>query len=61
MMYHEYKAKDAKELQGMLAEARGALTSLRFQHSIGQLKNTKELASIRTRIAHILTALRAQR
>lgn len=61
MNYTDLKAKDAKELQGLLAETRGELKSLQFHHSIGQLKNTKQLRDVRTRIAHILTALHAQR
>ena len=61
MSYKDYQGKDAKELQGVLAEARGELKALAFHHSIGQVKNTTQLTQVRKRIAHILTALNAQR
>lgn len=57
----QYGAKSAKELQGMLAEQRAALHELLFRHSIGQLKNVRELTQIRAHIARIMTALTAQR
>lgn len=53
--------KNAKELQAMLAELRGALHELRFKQSIGQLKNVSEIPKTRNQIARILTALSAQR
>lgn len=56
MAYLDYKEKSAAELQGLLAELRGKLHTLRFQHSIGQLKNVREIATTRTSIAHIMTA-----
>lgn len=58
---NEFGGKDAKELQGLLAECRSSLHELLFRHSIGQLKNVRELTQIRKRIAHITTALSAQR
>ncbi|MBI1908453.1 50S ribosomal protein L29 [Candidatus Uhrbacteria bacterium] len=61
MAYTDYKEKSAVELQGLLAEERGRLHDLRNKHAIGQLKNTREIAATRTRIAHIMTALSAQR
>lgn len=61
MAYLDYKDKNATELQGLLAECRGALHQLEFQHSIGQLKNVHEISYARTNIAHIMTALSAQR
>ena len=57
----QFGQKDAKELQGMLAECRSTLHELLFRHSIGQLKNVRELTQIRKRIAHITTALHAHR
>lgn len=45
----------------MLAEQRAALHELLFRHSIGQLKNVRELTQIRAHIARIMTALTAQR
>lgn len=61
MLFKEYLAKSAQELKALLAEERGSMHELLFRHSIGQLKNGRELTEIRKRIARIMTALSAQR
>lgn len=61
MAYNDFAGKAANELQGLLAESRGELHALQFGNSIGQLKNVRAMTQIRKRIAHILTALSAQR
>lgn len=59
--YNDLTKKNAKELQALLAEMRGALHELKFKQSIGQLKNVREITTTRATIARILTALSAQR
>lgn len=61
MSFKEFTDKSAKELEGMYAELRGTMQGLNFRHSIGQLKNVREMTQIRKRIARIMTALKAQR
>ncbi len=47
-----------QELQKKLAEFREELFNLRFQHSIGQLKNTARIPYVKRTIARILTIMR---
>lgn len=61
MAFKDFAGKSAKELQSLLAESRGELHGFQFGNSIGQLKNVRAMTEIRKRIAHILTALNAQR
>lgn len=61
MAFKDFLNKEANELQGLLSEARGELHDLKFRHSIGQLKSVDALRDVKTRIAHILTALNAKR
>ncbi|GAB6888581.1 50S ribosomal protein L29 [Desulfothermus okinawensis JCM 13304] len=49
---------EISELQKKLAEFREELFKLRFQHSIGQLKNTARIPSVKRTIARILTIMR---
>lgn len=55
--YKELSQKNAKELNGLLAEERGHLHDLAFQQTIGQLKSVREISETRKRIARIQTAL----
>lgn len=57
MAYLDYQGKDVAELQGLLAETRGLLHELVFKHSIGQLKNVREITLAKKSIAHLMTAL----
>ncbi len=59
MAYLDYQGKDQAELQGLLAETRGALHELVFKHSIGQLKNVRAITLAKKSIAHLMTALKA--
>jgi len=46
------------ELHKKLAEFREELFKLRFQHSVGQLKNTARIPYVKKNIARILTIMR---
>jgi large subunit ribosomal protein L29 len=46
------------ELHKKLAEFREELFKLRFQHSVGQLKNTARIPYVKKTIARILTIMR---
>ncbi len=49
---------EISELHKQLAEFREELFKLRFQHSIGQLKNTARIPYVKRTIARILTIMR---
>ncbi len=49
---------EISELHNKLAEHREELFKLRFQHSIGQLKNTARIPQVKRTIARILTIMR---
>ena len=49
---------DVSELHKKLSEFREELFKLRFQHSIGQLKNTSRIPYVKRTIARILTIMR---
>ncbi|MCX6746366.1 MAG: 50S ribosomal protein L29 [Candidatus Parcubacteria bacterium] len=51
----ELKLKSVVELQKLLALDREKLRDLRFKASQNQLKNVREIRSIKKRIAQILT------
>lgn len=50
--------KSNEELNKDLAEAKGKLFNLRFEHATGQLKNGNQLAEIKKDIARIKTVVR---
>lgn len=60
MKYSELKALSAEDLRGQLKSAKEELFNLRFQLAIRQLENTAKIGEVKTRIAQIQTALRAQ-
>lgn len=47
-----------QELQDKLQEERGALTKLRFNHTVSPIENPMQLRSKRKEVARILTELR---
>ncbi|WP_461833684.1 50S ribosomal protein L29 [Desulfothermus sp.] len=49
---------EISELHNKLAGYREELFKLRFQHSIGQLKNTARIPQVKRTIARILTIMR---
>lgn len=53
----DLKNKNIAELNALLAENRELLRELRFKDSNRQLKNVRQLRSIKKAIANILTAL----
>jgi ribosomal protein L29 len=57
MEFKELVKKTEKELQAILAEYREKLRSARFKDANKQLKNVREIRSIRTVIANVLTLL----
>jgi ribosomal protein L29 len=57
MDFKELLNKEAKELSALLASEREKLRELRFKDSHQQLKNVREIRSVRQAIAHILTIL----
>ena len=57
MDFKELQTKEIKELQQLLAANREKLRELRFKNSNQQLKNVREIRSLRQTIAHLLTIL----
>ena len=57
MELKELKLKTAKELKQILNEFRDKLRDLRFKDANKQLKNIREIRSIKKTIARILTLL----
>ncbi|NCN99922.1 50S ribosomal protein L29 [Candidatus Falkowbacteria bacterium] len=57
MDFKELQTKEIKELQQLLAANREKLRELRFKNSNQQLKNVREIRSLRQTIAHLLTTL----
>lgn len=53
----DLKNKNINELNALLAEDRELLRELRFKDSNRQLKNVRQLRSIKKTIANILTVL----
>jgi len=61
MKIEEIRKKTDKELQILLAEIRNKLREARFKAASRQLKNYKELRSIKHDIARILTVINERR
>jgi large subunit ribosomal protein L29 len=57
MDFKELKIKTENELHRLLAEERDKLRELRFKDSNKQLKNIREIRSLKKTIAKILTVL----
>jgi large subunit ribosomal protein L29 len=57
MKFSELKQKSKEELLKILEEKRGKLRALRFDLSLGKLKNVKEISKTKKEIARILTCL----
>ena len=57
----EVRELDVGELEQRLADTRGELFNLRFQHATGQLENTGQLTEVRKNIARLLTVLNQKR
>ncbi len=57
MNYKDLEKKSAKELEKMIAEARGSLYDLKLKMSVGQLKNVRSLRAAKKDIARMLTKL----
>ncbi|HUY69927.1 MAG TPA: 50S ribosomal protein L29 [Candidatus Tyrphobacter sp.] len=53
----DLKSKSSSELEKNLTEAREKLRTLIFQRPTNELKNPRELGSLRKKIARILTIL----
>ena len=60
MEFKELINKDKSELEKLLASNRSKLRELRFKDSNKQLKNIREIRSIRQLIARILTTVNKQ-
>jgi len=60
MEFKELINKDKSELEKLLAANRSKLRELRFKDSNKQLKNIREIRSIRQLIARILTTVNKQ-
>ncbi len=58
MKIKDLRAKDKKELEGLLLENRGKLRDLRFKVSSKQMKGVRELRKLKKSIAQLLTILR---
>ena len=57
MEFKELKKKKEGELQKLLAESRDKLRDLRFKVASKQLKNVREIKTVKIMIANILTLL----
>jgi len=57
MEFKELEKKEEKDLNKLLVSSREKLRELRFKDSNKQLKNVREIRSVRTTIAQILTLL----
>ena len=60
------KAKEVKEmtnaeLTAKLAELKGELFNLRFQHAINQLDNPHKIADVKKDIARVMTVLQEKK
>ena len=60
MKYSELTTKSDGELRKELAALRGKADELRQKNKLGQVKNHRELMSVRKDVARILTFLRAK-
>lgn len=59
MDFKELTNKKEADLQNMLAQKRNDLREMRFKAHSGQLKQVRDMRSVRKEIAQILTALNA--
>ena len=56
----EVSKMSAAELQSKLAELKGELFNLRFQHAINQLDNPGRIKDVKRDIARVKTVIRRQ-
>lgn len=61
MEFKELINKEKSDLEKLLTSNRGKLRELRFKDSNKQLKNIREIRSIRQLIARILTTINKQK
>jgi len=61
MEFKELKNKTEKELHKVLSESRDKLRDLRFKDANKQLKNVREIKSIRETIARAMTILNSKK
>ncbi|MBI1971436.1 MAG: 50S ribosomal protein L29 [Candidatus Wildermuthbacteria bacterium] len=59
MRIQELRQKSKQELQTMLQDSREKLRQLRFNLSLGKLKNVKEIQHTKKIVAYILTILKS--
>ncbi|MDR0384221.1 MAG: 50S ribosomal protein L29 [Christensenellaceae bacterium] len=59
-MKNIYKEMTLDELKKAFKDKKQELFNLRFQHTIGQLKNTMQLRMVKRDIARILTELKTK-
>ena len=57
MEYKELKTKGEKELQKLIVEQREKLRELKFKTAANQLKNIRELRTVRKQISQIMFLL----
>ncbi len=55
----EIRALSESELQTKLADLKGELFNLRFQHAINQLENPGKIKDVKRDIARVKTVIRA--
>ncbi|MFA6215025.1 MAG: 50S ribosomal protein L29 [Patescibacteria group bacterium] len=61
MKYKELKSKPETELQKLLTDSREKLRELKFKVASNQLKNVREIRSLRKTIAQLLFALKGNK
>ncbi|MFH0854142.1 MAG: 50S ribosomal protein L29 [bacterium] len=57
MYFEELKEKSKKELKNLLAVKQAKLMNMKFETSIGSLKNVREFRVIKKDIARIMTVV----
>ncbi|OGY52448.1 MAG: 50S ribosomal protein L29 [Candidatus Buchananbacteria bacterium RIFCSPLOWO2_01_FULL_56_15] len=61
LQFKELENRSVNDLQQVLKDSRQKLQELRFKVASKQLKNIREIRSVRLTIAHILTILQRRR
>jgi len=61
MKINEIRSKNEKELKGLLLKAKETLRQLRFDHSVGKLKNVDEIRDTKKLKSKILTILNGKK
>lgn len=61
MDFQELQKKEVKDLQQLLAQTRDKLRELRFKDANKQLKNVRQIRSLKKEVARILSVLNSRK